>query len=124
VSAIEFTHHPYMVRILFVTNAKEWREQCEWYGWDVPYPRECNAAVARLPSKGHSPVVLVMANRARLRREGPAAIAQACAHEATHIMRYICENVGEQFLGWESEAHLVGAITKWMYKIVVDGAVN
>ena len=122
-SAIEFVEHPFKVRVVFCTSAKEWREQCEWYKHDVPYPRQCTAAVARLTFARNSPVILVMANRARLRRNGPAAIAEACAHEATHIMRYVCENVGEQFLGWESEAHLVGAITRWMYKIV-DGSVN
>lgn len=111
----------YKPRILFVTTPADWRDQCEWYNADCPYPRDGLAAVARLLCEGHSPVLMVAANIARLHREPRSIAAEVCAHEATHLMRYICDNIGERFMGWEAEAHLVGALSKWLWEIIIGG---
>lgn len=115
----------YKPTIMFVTTPRDWAEQVEWYGHaGVPYPRGGLAYAARFHLKDYSPVIILAANRAKLLRCGPATIADTCAHEATHVMRFVCENVGEDFLGYEAEAHLVGALAGWMWKIIVDGRVN
>jgi hypothetical protein len=124
-SVIYFKDVIYKIDVMFVTTPVSWRETVEWYGHaGLAYPRHGAAQCTRLSFAKSSPVVLITANRAALRRAGHAAIAEVCAHEATHVMRFVCENVCEDFLGWEAEAHLVGAVAKWMWKIVVDGAVN
>lgn len=118
----------YKLRIVFATNRNDWNDLVKWYGSpNFKYPMDGKphlAAACRVMVKGYSPVIIVVANMARLRREGAAVIADTCAHESTHVMRYVCENVGDQFLGWEAEACLVGALAGWMYKIIVDGTVN
>lgn len=114
----EFAATSFPIRVFLVRN----KHQCDrlFKEWEVAYRFEpAHAAVYRIMEQVY--VVQIM----RSFHDQPIAWrAGALAHEATHLWQHIAADIGETRPGAETEAYTVQALVEWMWKIVIDGAVN
>ena len=113
-----FTRHSWPVHIYCTVGAADFHALCKEWGRSYKFHRHPAAMIDITPS------VVVVALPHSLRRAAPAEIAGMLAHEATHVCQWTMRAAAEHTPGDESEAYLVQALVEWMWKIVVDGAVN
>lgn len=113
-----FTRHHWPVHIYCTVGAADFHALCKEWGKSYKFHGYIGAMMQVTPG------VVVVALSRRLTRYAPHEIAGLLAHEATHVCQWTMREAHEHAPGDEAEAYLVQALVEWMYKIVVDGAVN
>jgi hypothetical protein len=123
VTCREFVAHPYKTTILFIDSPGSWRRRVGALGYHDDWPTSIGQ-VQRFGNVRYSPTLIVSFDLRQVRALSWGEVAGLCAHEATHVVRTITREIGEDFLGDEAEAHFVESLTAWLWQNLVDGFVN
>lgn len=110
---VEFTGHPFPVRVYISVGAAAFHETCKAFERRYPWGKYRGAVVTIKVG------VYVMAFSARLHKLPAYEIAGVLAHESMHMWQAICEVSGEHRPGIETEAYMIQAMVEWAWKHVM-----
>lgn len=81
------------VHYIFIPNEKVWNEVCKSFGRSLAYPKS-GAACTVFNKPGECRCLVTVLED--LPDTTPESITGLIAHEAVHVMQFVCENMGEE----------------------------